>query len=170
MPFHILSTGFFWPFFPVCQQHFTWCSTLASLACFLNTFLLIFAVHLAAASSRRLTLSGVLIIYIFLFLLSCGEPPCLQHSPCSFECTFILFHLFLIPLFALLFRVSIQSTSSSWLLEIICSPFLLSPCRNGVMVPCCPYPLFVVDVYFITSSRRSDDVILLRSLLFHSLA
>ena len=36
---------------------------------------------------------------------------------------------------------------------------------GGVMVSCCPQPLLFVDVYFIISFQRSDDVIQLRYLL-----
>ena len=60
-------SGFLLPFaFPGSKLHFTKCSALAFLACLLSTLLLIFVVHLAAASSRNLTFSGVLIIYFSL--------------------------------------------------------------------------------------------------------
>ena len=60
-------------FFPGAQLHFTRCSALDFPACFLSTFLLIFAMHLAAASLRSLTFSGVPII----FSLSAPEFHCL---------------------------------------------------------------------------------------------
>ena len=82
MPFHIqFSQRFSFGLFPGCKQHFTWCWALAFLACFLSTFLLIFAVHLAAASSRSLTFSVILII-VFHILLPCDAPPFRQQSRC----------------------------------------------------------------------------------------
>ena len=58
MPFHLqFCQRLLAFFFPGSKQHFTGCSALAFLACFWSTF---FAVHLAAASSRSLTFSGVL--------------------------------------------------------------------------------------------------------------
>ena len=62
------------------KLHLTKCSALAFLACFLSTLLLNFAVHIAAASSRSLTHSGVLIIYLsFCAFVQC----CIFLAACS---------------------------------------------------------------------------------------
>ena len=134
-------SGFIFAFFPCCEQHFTWCSALAFLACFLSTFFLIFKVHLCAASSRSLTLLWYTHHYFCLFALSCGVPPLRQLdiplNSIKISSTFVLFHHFFerIPLFALLLLVSIQSTSS--LPSIVCLPFFLYLCTKGVVIPCC---------------------------------
>ena len=81
LTYNYVSGFLFAFFFPGSELHVTRCSALAFLPCFLSIFRLIFAVHFAAASSRNLTVSGVLIF--FSSLLSFGVVFSWPRAQCS---------------------------------------------------------------------------------------
>ena len=168
---------FFIFFFPGSELHLTKCSPPAFLACFLSTLLLIFAlVHLAAASSRNLTFSGVL-TFLFIFVLlsssvfSWPRSRCssvqvrdlLSLLPMSFTTFFFLKKKKLIDL---LLSASSPSAFYSFFLKDFYVWLFLYSRENRIVVPSCPQSSCVVDVYFVVSSHGPDDVIQLRNFFF----
>ena len=115
-------------FFLGSKLHFTRCSALALLACFLSVLLLIFAVHLAAASSCSLTWHSLeYSLLLFLFVLSFGALLSWPRSQCSsVQLHTVVFHHFFFEFQWLLFCYRLPSRPlfiSS--LKFVCVPLLV---------------------------------------------
>ena len=154
--------------FPCSEQHFTRCSALAFLACFPSILLLIFAVHLAAASSRCLTFSGVLVIVFSLCaIVRCATFPAAFSMFLLIASKFSSVHSFLSITFFLNFK-DCSSVIGFHAVHFLfpfffCVCLFLYSCKDRIMIPCRPQPAFVVDVDFSLSSHGPYDVVQLRT-------
>ena len=110
------DSGFLHAFlFPGAKQHFTKCSSLALLACFFNTLLVITIVHFVAASSRILTSSAVR-RGIFPSPFLCKAPPHQRQLQKLLFCDQMCINLVFFILHHFLHEFNLQSTE---LLDVI---------------------------------------------------
>ena len=152
-------------FFPGVRLQFTKLSAPAFLACLLSTLHLITFVHLAAASSRILTSSGVLRKNLLSIFVQCATAPAARSIPflyCDqfFTVFFILHHLLHeFKCFNFCLGLPPRPILLSFPGECFSTFSFLYPRINRVVVPRVPQLILAVNVCIIGPPSRGNDVV-----------